>query len=116
MNRSMMRSILKSDSCCSEQSVSPSLDHLFDLILDLNTAVDTSHKRSVRALRKLFVLSEDVVSNNRTEMVRAENEALIPALFQFFSRCDQNSVEQYLVLLILNNLSIPAKNKKVSLV
>jgi hypothetical protein len=107
-----MKSILKNN-IESEQSVS-NLDHLFDLILDLNTAVDTAHKRSVRALRKLFVLSEHGVSNNRIEMVHAENEALIPALLHFFGRCDQNSVEQYLVLLILNNLSIPSENKRVS--
>ena len=90
----------------------PSLDHLPDLILDLKTAVDTAHERSVGALRQLFALSE-FDPNIRVEMVHAEDGALVPALLYFLDRCARKSPEQFLSLLVLNNISIPMENKRV---
>lgn len=91
----------------------PSMKHLPDLILDLKTAVDTAHERSVGALRKLFALSEHAESNNRIEMVHAEDGALVPTLLYFLERCARKSPEQFLSLLVLNNMSIPTENKRV---
>jgi hypothetical protein len=95
-------------------SSEPHLDHLPDLILDLKTAVDTAHERSVGALRKLFALSEHSESNNRIKMVHGENGALVPTLLYFLDRCARKSPEQFLSLLVLNNISIPMENKRVS--
>ena len=39
--------------------------------------------------------------------------ALIPALLSFLRRCPRDSSEQYLSLLVLNNLSIPQSNKRI---
>jgi hypothetical protein len=94
----------------------PTMEHLPDLILDLETAVETSADRPARALRMLFALSEHGHTDNRTEMVTAENGRLVSALLTFLTRCDRKSSEQYLTLLVLNNISIPSENKRVSIV
>ncbi len=46
-------------------------------------------------------------------MVREADGQLIPVLLQFLLRCEPSSSEQYLVLLILNNISIPKENKRL---
>jgi hypothetical protein len=120
----------------SKSGLHVTLEHIPDLILDLESAVETSAKRPARALLKLFALSEPLDrpngknhNRNRIEMVHRFNNqnnrqdafqsdtihtgALIPALFQFLMRCKNNSYEQFLSLLILNNISIPMENKRV---
>jgi hypothetical protein len=92
----------------------PSMQHLPDLILDLETAVETSNDRPASALRKLFALSEHGHTDDRTDMVRVEGGRLVPALLSFLNRCNRGSSEQYLTLLVLNNISIPSENKRVS--
>jgi hypothetical protein len=113
------------------------LEHIPDLILDLESAVETSAKRPSKALRTLFFLSqqsggptETNPNRNRIEMVHRFNctdqnnrrdefysnihtGALVPALLRFLKRCKHNSNEQYLSLLVLNNISIPLENKRV---
>ena len=106
------------------------LEHLPDLILDLESAVATSAEQSARALRMLFALSEHAqdgnrnqeggpgieYNRNRIEMVHSntEDRPLVPVLFQFLLRCQPNSSEQHMALLVLNNISIPPENKRVS--
>ena len=84
---------------------------------------DTSGDLPSRALRALFSLSEHAKSHEvRVAMVRdgviSKNGpmkksagALIPTLLTFLRRCPKDSSEQYLALLVLNNLSIPVENK-----
>ncbi len=45
-------------------------------------------------------------------MVRESNSKLIPVLIQFLQKCQPSSSEQYLALLVLNNVSIPEENKR----
>ena len=91
----------------------PSLDQLPQLINDIKTTQPTSADKPARALRLLFSLSEQSTSQeNRTLMI--QNKQLVPALLDFLQRCAPGSSEQYLALLVLNNLSIPSKNKQVS--
>lgn len=110
------------------------MEHLPDLILDLETAVETSAQRPTRSLHMLFALSEHGHNNdNRIEMVRhgdgdiycaddSDNDdgsprscgKLVPALLTFLKRCHVNSQEYRLTLLVLNNISIPFENKRVS--
>jgi hypothetical protein len=125
----------------SKSELHVTLEHIPDLILDLESAVETSAKRPARALRMLFALSESSSSDGpndmslnrnhmRIEMVHRFNHvpqndrpqdlvsnihtgALIPALFRFLKRCQHSSYEQYLSLLVLNNISIPLENKRV---
>ena len=60
-----------------------------------------------------------VRSGNHTSANGAENadddssSSLIPALLSFLKRCPRDSSEQYLTLLVLNNLSIPTQNKRL---
>eukprot|EP00548_Thalassiothrix_antarctica_P001734 CAMPEP_0194138912 /NCGR_PEP_ID=MMETSP0152-20130528/8650_1 /TAXON_ID=1049557 /ORGANISM="Thalassiothrix antarctica, Strain L6-D1" /LENGTH=651 /DNA_ID=CAMNT_0038836565 /DNA_START=68 /DNA_END=2023 /DNA_ORIENTATION=+ len=71
-------------------------------------------KAAPRALRQLFEIS-DLKPNQvslRVEMV-AENKRLIPILLEFLQNCEFGSSEQYLTLLVLNNLSIPKSNKRL---
>ena len=106
------------------------LEHLPDLILDLESAVATSAEQPARALRMLFALSEhaqdgnksDAVdgellhyNRNRIEMVhrQTDDRPLVPVLLQFLNRCQPNSSEQHMTLLVLNNISIPLENKQV---
>lgn len=56
----------------------------------------------------LFSLSEH--QENRPDMVSASG--LVPELLSFLERCERGSSEQYLALLVLNNISIPRENKR----
>ncbi len=109
------------------------LDHLSDLILDLETAVIVNAKRPLRALKMLLALSAlppnkknamttafhkpnkttKSTHEARIEMVRSENGRLVPVLLSFLNRCMVPSKEHSLTLLILGNLSIPQENKRV---
>jgi len=92
----------------------PSLHSLPNYINDLSNARKTNGDRPMRALRKLFSMSEHTsFAENRIEMVRAEEGTLIPVLLDFLRRCEAESNEQYLTLLVLNNLSIPPENKRL---
>lgn len=68
-------------------------------------------KEPARALRMLFTLSEHK-SQNRLAMV--QQGKLVPTLLDFLCDCEKGSSEQYLALLVLNNISIPTENKRVS--
>lgn len=83
------------------------------LVKDLSTAANTSGDKPARALRMLFSLSEQV--GNRTQMARMSGGMLVPELLAFLKRCARGSSEQYLALLVLNNISIPRENKRVCL-
>ena len=92
------------------------LKHVPDLILDLETAVLTSAKRPVQALKMLLSLSNKAyqsVHETRVQMVRADSGRLVPALLRFLNRCMVQTKEYNQVLLLLSNLSIPNENKKV---
>eukprot|EP00957_Ditylum_brightwellii_P086039 6545641-Ditylum_brightwellii.AAC.1 len=83
------------------------------LVEDLASATDTSAEAPARALRMLFALSEHSShQENRTAMVREANGRLVPVLLDFLRRCERSSSEQYLALLVLNNISIPSENKR----
>jgi hypothetical protein len=90
------------------------IDAVPALLNDLDTAKDTSRDRRARALRKLFALSEhDSFEEYRTKMVRVDNGRLAPVLLGFLERCCKGSREQYLALLVVNNVSIPTENKRL---
>ena len=113
----------------------PSVDRLPHYIEALSLSAnddgvhDTSSERPAHALRCLFSLSESSsgaspCSNTRIDMVRStssssttttqrQRPSLIPALLSFLRRCPRDSSEQYLSLLVLNNLSIPRANKRI---
>ena len=55
-----------------------------------------------------------VENRNRVDMVKCADGGLVPALLDFLGRCKRGSSEQYLALLVLNNVSIPGENKRVS--
>ena len=92
----------------SKSNVEPTLQHVPQLIQDIRT--NESGDKPARALRQLFALSEHP-SDNRTEMVETD---LVPTLLTFLQESERGSSEQYLTLLVLNNISIPAQNKRVS--
>jgi hypothetical protein len=92
----------------------PTMDMLPDLIRVLQISEETSSDKPARALRLLFALSEHGYTENRTDMVRADGGQLVPTLLGFLERCQRSSSEQYLTLLVLNNISIPTENKRVS--
>jgi hypothetical protein len=84
------------------------------LLRDLATAKHTSGEKPARALRRLFSLSEHgAYQENRICMARLENGKLVPVLLHFLKRCGTGSSEQYLTLLVLNNVSIPTENKRL---
>ena len=113
------------------------LDHVPDLILDLETAVIVNAKRPMRALQMLFKLSSSgptSSSNINTNTTRIgmvhqkmmdnnddgnDNERykygqrLVLTLLNYIKRCTPQSNEQNLALIVLNNISIPPENKKV---
>mmetsp|Transcript_41622 Transcript_41622/g.88689 ORF Transcript_41622/g.88689 Transcript_41622/m.88689 type:complete len:1018 (+) Transcript_41622:150-3203(+) len=116
----------------------PSMDNLLHYIAALSPSVspDPSADLPSRALRCLFSLSEHSShKQQRIDMVRGdygpppddvdgaveEGEAnggdgslsLVPALLSFLKRCPRDSSEQYLTLLVINNLSIPTQNKRL---
>ena len=97
------------------EPVEPTMDMVPQLTHDLAMAEDTSSEQAANALRMLFSLSEhSTTENNRAVMVQDFNGELVPVLLNFLQRCERSSSEQYLALLVLNNVSIPAENKKVS--
>lgn len=90
------------------------LEMVPQLVSDLERCTDTSGDKPARALRMLFSLSEHANndSQNRTAMVREADGHLIPVLLEFLRKCERGSSEQYLALLVLNNVSIPSENKR----
>lgn len=92
----------------------PTMDMVHELVDDLATSTDTSGHQAARALRMLFALSEHASnSENRIAMVREADGQLVPVLLEFLRRCKRTSSEQYLALLVLNNVSIPSENKRI---
>eukprot|EP00978_Attheya_sp_CCMP212_P007561 scaffold17461_cov53-Attheya_sp.AAC.10 len=93
----------------------PSLEMLPQLVDDLKEVDhnDTSGDVAARTLRMLFSLSEHAHSDHRTALVRDADGQLVPVLLDFLGRCERSSSEQYLVLLVLNNISIPSENKRI---
>lgn len=92
----------------------PSIEMVPELIEDLSSASDPSGEIAARSLRLLFSLSEHSTSEkNRELMVKFQNHELVPCLLDFLQRCEPSSSEQYLALLVLNNISIPAENKRI---
>ena len=91
------------------------LDDLPTLIQSIQTCEQTYDIQPAKALRSLFTLSEDEQFHeiNRIRMIRESDGQLLPTLFQFLQRCEPSSSEQYLVLLVLNNVSIPNENKRL---
>lgn len=94
----------------------PTMEQLPGLIVDLETAEETSADRPTRALRMLFALSEHSDTDNRSKMVKEGSGRLVSVLLEFLERCSPKSSEQYLTLLVLNNISIPSENKRVSFI
>ena len=92
----------------------PTMDMLPDLIRVLQISKETSSNNPARALRQLFALSEHGHTENRTKMVWGYGKELVPSLLGFLERCQRSSSAQYLTLLVLNNISIPIENKRVS--
>lgn len=109
----------------------PTIDHLSYYIMALSSSISSNSSGDLpsKALRCLFTLSElkeDTTNKlQRVDMVKPqgptnsggnvkENEiSLVPALLSFLQRCPRDSSEQYLTLLVLNNLSIPIENKRI---
>lgn len=121
-------------------STQPSITLLSDYIQALSEvhSPDPSADLPSRALRALFALSEHNTSHDvRVAMVREHDNIggvvtkgkqginiiknnnsdkagkLVPTLLSFLQRCPRDSSEQYLTLLVLNNLSIPMENKQL---
>jgi hypothetical protein len=97
------------------------LDHLPDLILDLDKAVVVGAKRPIRALKMLLTLSSTTFHKNskkksvretRIDMVFKWDGGLVPVLLRFLNRCLVKSKEHTLALLVLGNLSIPHETKR----
>lgn len=92
---------------------------------------DTAGELPSKVLKALFSLSEHKESHEvRVALVRdgavaphlmlaVDDDqskgvgALVPTLLGFLQRCPKDSSEQYLTLLVLNNLSIPMENKRL---
>ena len=107
----------------------PSLAYLPHYIAALSphSSHSPSSELPSRALRSLFTLSEHASSQKeRIAMVRDPNSTsggrngdgespgpLVPALLSFLQRCAKDSSEQYLTMLVLNNVSIPLENKRL---
>ena len=92
----------------------PSIEAVPNYVHDLVFSRNPSGERATRALRKLFAVSEhSSFEENRCEMIRQGDGKLIPVLLEFLGRCDKGSSEQYLALLVLNNLCMPANNKRL---
>lgn len=97
----------------SPSPVEANMSMLPELVEHLATSVDTSGETPARALRMLFSLSEHAETDNRTQMVREAGGMLVPELLDFLKRCERGSSQQYLALLVLNNVSIPTENKRL---
>ena len=91
-----------------KSNIEPTLNHVPQLIQDIR--MNEAGDKPAMALRQLFALSEHP-SDNRIEMVETD---LVPTLLTFLQNSERGSSEQYLTLLVLNNISIPAQNKRVS--
>lgn len=93
----------------------PTLDDLPRLVMEVQSCHETFGIKPAKALRSLFALSEDEAFNeiNRIRMAREAEGRLVPVLLQFLQRCEPSSSEQYLALLVLNNISIPKENKRL---
>jgi len=89
-------------------------ENLMTCIDSLSTCKETFLSKPTNALRKLFAMSENTSSQPeyRTQMVSSCSGRLVPVLIEYLRRCKKGSSEQYLSLLVLNNLSIPVENKK----
>lgn len=89
------------------------LDMIPRLIEDIANCEETNSSTSTRALKMLFSLSENTASENqnRSLMPRQGDSQLVPELLRFLCRCERGSSEEYLALLVLNNISIPRENK-----
>ncbi|KAL3782778.1 hypothetical protein HJC23_003099 [Cyclotella cryptica] len=98
----------------------PSTEYLSYYInaLSSESSPDPSSEAPSRALRSLFSLSEHASSHqDRVKMVQwqppSDNSMpLINALLDFLNRCERDTSEQYLAMLVLNNVSIPHENKR----
>lgn len=98
----------------------PSMRYLSYYItaLSAKSSPGASSDPSSQALRSLFSLSEHVSSHkDRVGMVHWKSQdesstSLVPALLDFLKRCKRDSSEQYLAMLVLNNVSIPHENKR----
>lgn len=102
----------------------PSMRYLSYYITALSTesSPDTSSEAPSRALRSLFSLSEHASSHkDRVAMVQWKTQnrqddsssvSLVPALLDFLKRCAKDTSEQYLAMLVLNNISIPHESKQ----
>lgn len=96
-------------------STVPTLAMVPKLVHDLASAKETSGEKPAKALRMLFALSEHSSDGeNRIQMVRVDGAKIVPVLLDFLNRCARGSSEQYLALLVINNVSIPSENKRVS--
>lgn len=93
----------------------PSLDDLARFITEIKSCHETYGIKPAKALRSLFALSEDENFHeiNRIRMAREAGGKLIPVILEFLQRCEPSSSEQYLALLVLNNISIPKENKRM---
>ncbi len=102
-------SVASQDVCLEE------LECLINDLASCSNQEETFGEKPARALRILFALSEhhDLHEINRIRMVREANGKLVPTLMQFLQICEPASSEQYLALLVLNNVSIPSENKRI---
>lgn len=115
-----------------------SMEQIPTLLHELAATVHTASDEAARVLRQLFALSEHCTAGGTLEETRQEMVAdgtLVPALLLFLQRCrdelklpsaavppqarnsSSSAVLQqpqlYLALLVLNNISIPAANKRL---
>ncbi len=94
----------------------PSMEKVILYIDMLAQSQKVSEDSTIQIMRHLFALSEhknDCCDFNRRALVHDNNNKLLPVLLQFLQRCESGSQEQYLCLLVLNNLSIPDENKRI---
>ena len=103
------------------------IDDVPTFVQAIQSCDETYSLKPAKALRSLFALSEDDAFHeiNRIRMVREEFSSslssnhnqqqllLVPILLDFIQRCESSSSEQYLALLVLNNVSIPKENKRL---
>ena len=67
----------------------------------------------VNSIFSIYDIDDEDKNENNSNGNGNSTTSLIPVLLSFLQRCPQNSSEQYLTLLVLNNLSIPMPNKRV---
>ena len=71
-----------------------------------------------KKVHKIVAAAKDDINNNNNNnnfdiTIKKKAGPLIPTLLTFLQRCPRDSSEQYLTLLVLNNLSIPMENKRL---